>query len=239
MKRQQPIVFLVVLAMMAATAGVLAHTKANQKLGLPGVKTRPLPGSQNLEVLLPVDLPGYKSEARDQAGVVTNMLPHDTSFGQRLYTSDSGFESLANVVLMGTSRSSIHDPQVCLTAQGWKIDNAASHVETVHVDRPLPYDLPVRHIIAARQAQINGQIYDERGIYVYWYVDADHYAPTPAARNLIMARDVLLKGELDRWAYISFFAVCGPGQEEATFNQIKKLIQAAVPEFQLVPHLPK
>jgi hypothetical protein len=50
-----------------------------------------------------------------------------------------------------------------------------------------------------------------------------------------MARDVLFTGELDRWAYITFFSVCAPGQEDATFERMKKLIAAAVPEFQLVP----
>jgi hypothetical protein len=29
--------------------------------------------------------------------------------------------------------------------------------------------------------------------------------------------------------------VCAPGQEEATFERMKKLIAAAVPEFQRVP----
>jgi len=235
MNRQSAIVFLVVFGMIAAAAGLLAHAKANQKLGLPGVKTRPLPDSQNLEVLLPTDLPGYKSEPREQASAVTNMLPQDTSFGQRLYTADNGFQSLANVVLMGSSRSSIHEPQICLTAQGWKIDDTASHVEAVHMDRPTPYDLPVMHIIAKRTAQLDGRAVPECGIYVYWFVDADRCTATHSARNLWTAQDMMFKGELDRWAYVSFFAVCAPSQEEAAFNQVKRLIQTAVPEFQLVP----
>ena len=70
---------------------------------------------------------------------------------------------------------------------------------------------------------------------MYWFVDADRYTPLHAQRLLWMAQDVLLKGELDRWAYITFFSVCAPGQEDATFERMKKLITAAVPEFQLVP----
>jgi hypothetical protein len=45
----------------------------------------------------------------------------------------------------------------------------------------------------------------------------------------------LTSGELQRWAYVSFFTVCRPGQEDATFARIKPLITAAVPEFQLPP----
>ena len=235
MNRQKIILFLTVLALLGATAGVLAHAKASQKLGLPGVKTAPLAGSRNLAVLLPADLPGYKSEARVQAQEVTNMLPQDTSYGQRLYTADDGFQTLANVVLMGSSRGSIHKPQVCLTAQGWAINDAASHVDQVHLEKPFAYDLPVMRLIAAKSGEMNGQRVTQQGVYVYWFVDADRYTPSHAQRMLWMAQDVLFKSELDRWAYITFFSVCAPGQADATFERMKKLIAASVPEFQLVP----
>lgn len=235
MNRQQIISFLTVLVLIGATAGVLAHAKASQKLGAPGVKTGPLAGSRNLEVLLPPELPGYKSEARPQSDIVVNMLPQDTSYGQRIYTADDGFQTLANVVLMGSSRGSIHKPQICLTAQGWAINDAASRVDQVQLKKPFAYDLPVMHLVASRPVDVNGQKATEQGVFVYWFVDADRYTPLHAQRMLWMAQDVLLKGELDRWAYITFFSVCAPGQEAATFEHMKKLIAAAVPEFQLVP----
>jgi hypothetical protein len=235
MNRQPILLAITVLALIGGTAGVLAHARSNQKLGAPGVKTAPLPGSQNLEVLLPADVPGYKSEALAQAETVTNMLPQDTSYGQRRYTADDGFQSLANVVLMGSSRASIHKPQICLTAQGWAINDAASRVDMVHMEKPLAYDLPVMHLIAAKTVLMDGQPVAEQGVYVYWFVDANRYTPSHAERMLWMARDVLLTGELDRWAYIAFFSGCAPGQEDATFERMKKLIAASVPEFQLVP----
>jgi hypothetical protein len=42
-------------------------------------------------------------------------------------------------------------------------------------------------------------------------------------------------GELQRWAYVSWFTVCEPGKEDATFARIKPLIAAAVTKFQLPP----
>ena len=42
-------------------------------------------------------------------------------------------------------------------------------------------------------------------------------------------------GVLQRWAMISYFTVCAPGQEEAAFERLKKFISASAPEFQLVP----
>ena len=234
--KQKTILFIAVLALIGATAGVLAHAKTNQKLGQPGVKTAPLAGSQNLEVLLPENVAGFKSQAIAQSEVVTNTLPQDTSYGQRLYTADDGFPTLVNVVLMGSSRASIHKPQICLIAQGWKIDDNASSVQNVHLEKPTPYDLTVMRLIASKPVKDgNGQPVTEQGIYAYWFVDSDRYTASHAERYLRTAGDVLTKGELDRWAYISFFAVCLPGQEDATFERMKKLIVAAVPEFQLVP----
>lgn len=235
MNRQKPFLFIVVLVLISATAAVLAHAKSNQRLGLPGVRTQPIPGSQNLEVLLPDNLQGYTAKRLEQAAIVTNTLPMDTSYGQRLYTADDGFPTMVNVVLMGTSRDSIHKPQICLTAQGWNINEADSHEVKIHLDQPIPYDLPVMRINASREADVNGQKMLEKGLYLYWFVDADRLTASHVRRFLWMARDVVAKGELDRWAYVSFFSVCAPGQEDATFERMKKLIVASVPEFQLVP----
>ena len=239
MNLPKTILFVTVLAMIGATAGALAHAKSGQKLGLPGVKTRPLAGSANLEVLLPDDLPGFQSQALAQAAAVTNMLPQDTSYGQHCYTAEHGFRSLVNVVLMGSSRSSIHKPQVCLTGQGWTINDAASRVEEVPMNRPVPYSLPVMRLEASRAVPMNGQTVLEKGIYVYWFVDGDRYTAQHAQRLWWMARDMVFKNELDRWAYVALFSVCAPGQEQATFDRMKQLIIAAVPEFQLVPRPPK
>jgi hypothetical protein len=40
---------------------------------------------------------------------------------------------------------------------------------------------------------------------------------------------------MERWAYVVCSAVCFPGQEDATFERLKKFMVAAVPEFQLTP----
>jgi hypothetical protein len=48
-----------------------------------------------------------------------------------------------------------------------------------------------------------------------------------------MARDLMTRGVLQRWAYISCFSVCPPGHEEATYARMKEWITAAVPQFQL------
>ena len=235
MNRSKTILFITVLALISGTAILLAHAKSNQRLGLPGVKTRPLAGSQNLEVMLPVDLAGFQSQSFPQTAAVTNLLPRDTSYGMRIYQAGDGFWSQVNVVLMGSSRSSIHQPEICLTGQGWTIDYSSSRVEQIHMDKPKPYSLPVMRLNAKRDVEAEGQRVTQKGIYLYWFVDADEYTAVHSHRMLLMAQDMILKDVLDRWAYISFFSVCGPGQEDATYDRMKQLINLSVPEFQLVP----
>lgn len=236
MKAKTFIAAALVLALIGGAAGLLHHAKSGQHLGAPGVKTRTLAGRANLEVLLPETVPGYKSELVPQAAIVTNQLPPDTSFGQRLYTGDDGFQAMINVVLMGSDRTSIHKPEICLVGQGWTFDDNATHIMSVPMTRPVAYELPVMRVVATIDTTgENGQPVRRSCVYAYWFVDADHFTAQHNEWKLRMAKDFLLTGVLDRWAYVTFFSVCAPGQEEEAFARMKKLITAAVPEFQLVP----
>jgi hypothetical protein len=236
MNRKSFCAALVVFALLGATAALLIQIKSNRRLGEPGVKTRPLGAGKNLEVLLPAIAPGWTSENVIEADIVTNTLPRDTSFGQRLYTATDGFKTWINVVLMGTDRTSIHQPQICLPGQGWQIDNAASRIEIIHMQKPYAYDLPVMRIIANLNAlDKNGQPVALRCNFIYWFVDAKGFTPDENDFKYQMMRDVLRTGILDRWAYVSVFAYGAPGQENAVFDRIKTLIQETVPEFQRVP----
>jgi len=237
MKGQPLILGLLTLALMAAAAGVLVQLKSTHKLGAPGVKTRPMPGTDNLEVLLPEQVPGYQSVAVPEAQIVLDKLPKDSSYGQRVYTANDGkFQAQVNVVLMGTDRSSIHKPQICLTGQGWACDNQATRPEMVRLEKPFPYDLEVNKYVATRQMVLDGHMQTIRGLYVYWYVDGTHHtAKQWEWMTWWMPQDLILHGLLERWAYISIFSVCAPGGEEQAFGQIKKLMANLVPQFQTVP----
>ena len=57
-------------------------------------------------------------------------------------------------------------------------------------------------------------------------------------RMLSIMKTFLQTGSLERWAYISYFTRCFPGQEEKAFDQLKELIALSVPEFQLAVGTP-
>jgi hypothetical protein len=239
MNKQNRIIFLLALALIVLTGLSMHRLKTHQKLGLPGIKTDAIPGSQRLDVYLPAHVLDYESEIVPTDTNVLNGLPQDTSFMQRRYVSYTRTQLLLlNVVLMGTDRTSIHKPQFCLTGQGWNIDGGESATNTVRVESPHSYDLPVMKLVSTREEKIDDRITTLRGIYVYWFV-ADHdLTADHLTRMWRMTTHLLGTGELERWAYVSCFAVCRPGQEDATYGHMKEFIAAAVPQFQLATGAP-
>lgn len=237
MNRQILICSALALCLIGGSAVLLRQVRSHQALAPPGVRTHPVPGSIRLEVDLPECVLDYHSEWTNTDEVTLHTLPKDTSFGQRRYHAPDGFGLDLRVVLMGRDRTSMHKPQLCLTGQGWHIDDLASSETRVRVKRPFDYDLPVVKLVAHNMVSVDGQNQAWSGVYVYWYVadDAVSASASGLQRMYWMAAKLLRTGILQRWAYVSCFAPCIPGQETATFNRMKSFIAAAVPEFQLYP----
>ena len=227
-----------VLALMGLVAGSLLYLQSHQKLGRPGVRIVPVtihdPDGKVVgtnSAYLPEVVLNFSSKPHPVTQVELGWLPQDTTYGRRYYTAPDGFELLASIVVMGTDRTSIHKPQYCLTGQGWRIDR--SDQTTIRVERPAPYDLPVMRLTATGiRETAAGEKSVARGIYVYWFVADNELTADHLERMWWMARDLICTGTLQRWAYVSCFAACLPGQEEATYRRMKEFIAASVPEFQ-------
>jgi uncharacterized protein DUF3485 len=241
MKRQQWILLLVALALMAGTAGLLARVGSHQKLSPPAVKTRPSSDPKRLVVELPESVLNYTSKWMEPDDLALRSLPADTSFGERLYQAPGeSFTAALSVVLMGTDRTSLHKPQFCLEGQGWRIDSSGSLEATVRVEGLGGYEMPIARLVASKEVEIDGRKQLMRGVYVYWFVADDGVNAELAGyrRMWNMGSKLLRTGVLQRWAYVSCFSLCNPGQEEAAFERIKRFIAAATPSFQLVPPPP-
>lgn len=233
MKKGELIILFCVIALTGASAAVLMRLKGNQRLGQPGIKTTPIAGSIQRQIDLPERVLDFESREIPQPAIVTNTLPADTSYGQRLYRAADGFEVLMNVVMMGSDRTSLHKPEFCLVGGGWRIDTS-EHLK-IPIMQPHRYDLPVVRKLVTRQHMQDGRPVTVRGVYVYWYV-ADGALSGDATgfeRMWWLAKHLLLTGELQRWAYVTCFSVCPPGQEEATYERLKQFVAASVPMFQL------
>jgi len=230
---KKTLVGIVGLGCIIATSALLFYLRSHQKLGQPGLRVAAKPGASTLEILLPPQVLDYQSKPVEVTPIEINTLPRDTSFGKRLYTGPDGFNTFLTVVLMGTDRTSIHKPQFCLTGQGWAITESSS--TNIAVPRPHPYSLPVRYLRATIPVKNErGETAALSGLYLYWFVADQRLTEKHWQRMWWMFKDLVVTGVLPRWAYVSCFSTCLPGQEEAAFRRMHDFLAAAVPQFQLV-----
>jgi hypothetical protein len=227
--------FVVAFLIIALGGAGLAYFRAHQKLGAPGVKVVMVglrDENGNVVTTRGVPLPEKVLEFRSELLPITTQLlqtlPGDTTYGRRLYSSDDGFGASASVVLMGADRTSIHKPEFCLPGGGWNIDK--KEADTIRIDSPAPYDLPVMKWSVSQEVR-GGVLH---GFYIFWFVNDREITREHSGRMISIAKSMLSKGELERWAYISYLVFCQPGQEDAAYARAKKLIAASVPQYQLV-----
>lgn len=222
----------VALVLMAGTAAALAWLRANQKLGTPGIKATSIPGQVQMNIDLPERVLDFTSTNIPEPDIAIGYFPKDTSYSERLYFDPDGLQIQSIAILMGADRTSIHRPEYCLPGQGWSIDK--KETVTIPIDDNPQYQLQVaRWDLSKSYDQPDGKKGTAFALYIYWYVA--HNEETPDHDKMLekMTLNLFRTGDLQRWAYISYFAVCGPGQQDAAFGEIKRLITAQVPQFQL------
>ena len=228
---------LVTLALITATFFGLVRIRDRQQLGLPAVRliSTPLISEDGRiirtnSVFLPTRVPGYETKTKTITDQEIAFLPPDTSFGRLLYRSENqALLAQASVVLMGRDRTSIHQPDFCLTGAGWDIQRKRYEVIRLNDGQALSvrrFDALINH------TQPGGRPTRTAGVYVFWFAADGQTTASPVRRTLWLMRDLLTKGVLQRWAYTSFFATCEPGQEDVTYEQLAKLISATVPQIQ-------
>ncbi len=234
MKNQKWLLLLLALAMMAGTAGVLARLKAFQKIGKPGIIATPIPGGLKMKLDLPERVLDCTSTNIPESGIELGYFPRDTSYARRIYQSPDGFAISSTIILMGADRTSIHKPDYCLPGQGWEI--RSKKTVSLAIGGAAPYELPVSEWVVSNSILTpDGGKKTVSGIYVFWFVADGEETPSHNQFMSWLALDLLRKAVWQRWAYVSFFSACEPGQEDAAFARMKKVIAASVPGFQLPP----
>jgi hypothetical protein len=230
----------VAFVLLALAAAFLSRIEMRQKIGTPGVRVAQKPihdekgevaGLESVD--LPQELPGFTSEEEVVTRIELNWLPKDTVYGRRIYKATNGFQNVASVVLMGRDRTSIHKPQYCLAGQGWTIEK--SEVISIPMAKPIKYDLKAMKLTLSRPYTQNGMTVKLRGFYVYWFVADDQLTPLHGERMWWMARDLIFKGVLQRWAYVAYLGACAPQNEETYFERMKDFIAESLPLFQIPP----
>ena len=187
-----------------------------------------------MQLALPERVRNFTSTNIPESQVVLDYLPKDTSYTARHYLAPDGAWAVATLVLMGADRTSIHRPDYCLPGQGWQIRDK-SEVKLA-IDGQPKYELPVMKWIVSNTSPANdGSQQNVSGLYVFWFVTKDQATDSFPTMLKSMLFHQLAHGVLQRWAYVSYFTICQPGQEDAAFARMRELITASVPEFQLPP----
>jgi hypothetical protein len=245
MKQRAWWVFLAALALMAGTGMVLHRAGTRQHLGAPGVKlvNEPTYGEDGRLVMpqsvyLPPSVLGASSTSVPISKLELIWLPADTTYGRRLYEWPDDRKLLVSVVLMGSDRTSIHKPEFCLNGQGWEYKASDTEVIQVPMTRPVEYSLPVMKVQATKTMQTPRGEVTLRGMYLYWFVTDQEISALHTRRVWSQTLHMLRTGELQRWAYISLFTTCLPGQEAPTVEWMTRWIQEAAPQFQVPPAAP-
>jgi hypothetical protein len=232
MKNQKWFTLVIALLLIAGTAYALTWLRTNQKLGTPGIRGTLIPNSIALKIDLPERVLDFTSTNLPEPEEVIAYLPADTSYASRIYFAPDGLMIQSSVILMGADRTSIHRPEYCLPGHGWNIDE--KKVVELPIDDQPPYKLEAaKWNVSTTVQQPDGQKVNVGGIYVFWFVADNEETMNHDKMLEWLTLDLFRTHALQRWAYISYFAECRQGQEDATFDQMKSLIAASVPKFQL------
>lgn len=159
-------------------------------------------------------------------------LPEDTGILKMLYVpkeSKASNESeateagiSASLILSGTDRRSLHRPEVCLRAQGWRI--AGKEVVDVSVgDQKLSI---TDFTIVRKLNEKDGVIRNIRAHYFYWWIGAKRSTPSDFERILFTVLDNMFKNINNRWGYPSVM-VYAELEEGMSMEEIQESDQKA------------
>ena len=128
-------------------------------------------------------------------------LPSATPVFHKLYRREGQPTISVNMVFSGVERRSIHRPQVCLVAQGSRINNEYLY----RVDNGQQEDFPLE-VLEAYQVMrdVNGrEVSANSYVYCYWLFNPERETPSHYTRFLHMLLDNCFRGYRPRWGYAS------------------------------------
>ncbi len=200
---------------------------------LPISLERPEPGVSMDLPLFVGDWVGSDEEVSEKERLI---LGPDTTFARKSYTNGRGQHIYVSIVLAGEDMNvSIHQPEICLPAQGYTIMD--SHPDTV--DLKDGRQLTATRLFNRRMLPLsNGKEIKENSLDYYWFVGSRHTVHSHIGRHIADNRDRLFYGENQPWAFVMVISRIGKGlqpfglDEGETETMIKDFIAQLVPTIQ-------
>ena len=184
---------------------------------------------------LPIFIDRFMGQDQDISLAEKTMLPKDTKFAKKVYSTLNGDYISCQIVLSGGEKRSIHRPETCLPGQGWTIGDA----------RKIPVRLDngkvqnVQKLTLSRRVEVGPN--DRRKFtneFFYWFVGQDKTTPEHRERVLLTSWDRVFHNINHRWAYVVVSGLVpdqtrpGAQTEEQTIESLKKFIGKIAPQIQ-------
>ncbi|MEJ0001109.1 MAG: exosortase-associated EpsI family protein [Verrucomicrobiota bacterium] len=122
----------------------------------------------------------FYGSAAPVSDVEHRLLPKDTLFERKTYTDYHEHQIFFSIVLSGLQQYTIHPPEVCLVAQGWRIVG----------QEDVPIQLESGHRLVVRNLSLQRDVLDKqqqrhlvKAYYMYWYVADDLTTPSHLERT--------------------------------------------------------
>jgi EpsI family protein len=163
-------------------------------------------------------------------------LAKDTQFARKIYKSPEGDQIFVSIVMSGDDMTnSIHRPERCLPAQGWQVRSSSQR--TIQIPGGGSFD--VTRLQNAQTLETT----DKRRINVtnlnyYWFIGCRDMTASHLTRTEIDLRDRILKGQSQRWAYVTVAANVTQGiwrperSERQTSEMVEQFVQQLAPRLQ-------
>ena len=197
----------------------------------PNASTDPEAG---LIMWLPSEVGVLKGKRISVSSEEASTLPPDTEYLKMAYNREESFgyqprfwDGLsATLILSGTDRRSLHEPEICLDAQGWEIvrrvpvtvETSVGPLEVMNLELGRWQIDKGKHVLNSEGNRIR-----IRAHYIYWWVSKKGSTAFSDKRVMQTVVDNFLRNKNYRWGYPSVFVYADPTQpEEESFEVARK-----------------
>ncbi len=205
--------------------GICALTDSSYQVGPPG-----------LSLDMPSLIGPFVSTDQPMTSTEKTVLAEDVRIERRLYTK-SDRAILAGLVLSGAEKRSLHSPDVCLPAQGWRVSNQSPITLSVGGDQQITATLMNMYQDIETKDGRHARI---RGLNLFWYVGSD--GTTCAGYHEHVRKtysDALIKNINHRWTLVTMFVplqdsssgIDDPYAELTALKDVEAFVQMLMPKL--------
>lgn len=151
---------------------------------------------------MPSFMGGYASTEEPMTSREQSILAEDVKIERRLFTKPDRV-ILATAVLSGAEKRSLHPPDVCLPAQGWKIGSSSPISIEIGAGREITATLMNMYRDVENES---GQKMRVKALSLFWYQGSDNATAASYQGHVLKTyTDAFIKNINHRWALLMFF----------------------------------